>query len=152
MDSEVQIHPYIIRFTVSYGVALLAIGLILELIDMDARSSGSVAALMAAVSYTASTFVNVEKRLPTLSEKKRLTWFSLMTSILVSLVLVLATLAFFDELALLERLPDLMSQIGSGVLAGIIIFVLVLYYMMLRVAYASFANMQYKAMVKKGQI
>jgi hypothetical protein len=43
MDSEVQIHPYIIRFTVSYGIALLAIGLILELMDMDARSSGSVA-------------------------------------------------------------------------------------------------------------
>ncbi len=152
MNSEVIIFPYVTHFTLAYAIALVIVAVIMEVFNIDGGQGGSIGSLLAAVMYSVSTFVKDQKRIPNTSERQWLTWSSLIASILVSLILILGFLGFVNQLSLLKQLPILVSQVGTGMIAGITIFVLGLYALVLWFSYGWFAKMQYRALEKKGEI
>ena len=148
MNTEVKLLPYIARFAIAYLIALVVVAIIMETLNINGGSGSSIASLIAAVSYSVSTFVKEQKRIPTPHERKWLTLLSLVASVLVSLILITAFLGFVGQLNLL--IPDLVYQLGIGMMFGIILFVLGLYSLVLWFLYGSFAKIQFKSMEKRG--
>lgn len=152
MNKEVQTFPYIIRFSLAYAAALILIAIIMEVLKVDSSTGSSMGSLIAAVSYTAFTFVKDHKRMPSTDERKKLTWLSLVASFIISLVLVIAFLGVVGELGLLTQLPSLLSQVGPFLMLGVFLFVVGIYYAGLWVSYGWFAKIQYQSMEKKGEL
>lgn len=152
MNREVDLTAYIAWFVLIYAAALIAIGTLLTVLDLDAGTSGSIAALIAAVMVTTARFVDREKRVPTREERKKLMWLSLAASILVSLVLTVGVLAILGQLGTIAALPGVIAQVELGLVVGILVFVAVLYILALWFSYGWFAKMHYKAKERKGEI
>ena len=149
---EVAISPYVVRFAIAYTVALIAVGAVLTVLEVNGSSSGSIASLFAGVVIDASGFVKNEKRVPSPSERKKLTWLSLVASYVISLGLAVAVLAALGQLEVIKVLPSLVAEVGTGIVIGSLLFVTVLYGLVLWFSYGWFAKMQFNTMQKKGEI
>ena len=57
MEEEVIISKYIIRFSIVYLIALIAVALILGFLGVDGNSGSSMGALIAAVMLTLDRFI-----------------------------------------------------------------------------------------------
>ena len=152
MSEEIKISPYVVRFSLAYAVALIAIALILTVLNLDSNSGTSMAALFTAVVFTIAKFVKDQKRVPTLSERKKLTWLSLMASFAVSLVLAVGVIALTGQLSLIAQLPSVLEQLGGLMVVGAFVFITAIYSLTLWFSYGWFAKAQYRAMEKKGEL
>jgi hypothetical protein len=152
MNTEVKVSPYVVRFAVAYAVALVGVGVILTVFDVEGGSSGSIAALFVGVVIAATKFVKEEKRVPNPSERKKLAWLSLVASFAVSLILAVGVLVALGQLDVIAALPKMIGQVGSGLVIGALVFATVLYSFALWFSYGWFAKIQFNSMDRKGEI
>lgn len=123
VNEETSISPYVVRFTLVYVVTLIAVAAVLTAQGVEAESGTSMAALVVAVAFTVSKFVKAQRRVPTPSERKKLTWLSLAASFTVSLVLGLAFLAVMSQLSLIAQTPGLLAPFSGGLVVGVLLFI-----------------------------
>ncbi len=137
MDTDVKVAAYVVRFAIAYVLVLIALGLLMTLLEFNAGSGVSVGALIAGVAFAVSKFVKDHRRAPTPGERKRLTWWSLGASILVSAALV-APLALAD--GQLSELIQMLSQLNLLLVLGVALFVLALHLLVLWYSYGGLAK------------
>ncbi len=149
MESDVQVGKYVIRFGVVNLLLVLLIAAVLMALDVDGNAGTSIGALIGAALAAGNRFLKDHKRLPSPSEKTRLTWFSLLIAWAVSLILLVVFLLVSGAA------EDLQGMLAPGlntlaVLLGVFAFVTALHFFALSFSYGFLLKRQYEAMLKKG--
>ncbi len=147
--NEVKILKYILRFSLIYLVAIILVGTILILLNIDSNSGAKIGALLAAVVMTIDKFLKDNKRIPNKQEKSKLVWGSLIASFIVSSLVVVPLLILSGEFS---NIIKLISGESSKYFLAAFIFITVIYYLLLTFFYGSFSKSLYKNMKKKGEI
>lgn len=149
MESNVHVGKYVIRFGIVNLLLLVAIAVVLTLLGVDGNSGTSVAALIGAALAAGNRFLKDHKRLPNPSEKRRLTWLSLLAAVVVSLCLLVAFLLWSGATReLLSMLPP--GTYTAAVVLGVLAFVTALHFLALSFSYGFLLKRQYEGMIKKG--
>jgi hypothetical protein len=152
MSTPIKLSTYIVRFTLIYLSALALAGLASALIDPGGGTSLSLASLLVAAFFTGSKFVSDQRRMPESTERRRLAWFSLLSSLAVSVVLLISLLAVIGQLQLLAQLPGIVGNIGVGTVAGVSLVVVLVYFTVLWFSYGWSATLRYRALEKRGEL
>ncbi len=147
-DENVEIGGYVLRFSVVYFLAVVAIATILTLLGIESGSSSVIPTVAGTMAVTMK-FLNENKRLPNTSEKKQLIWYSLAVMMLISLVLVIVFLIVVGELGIFL---ELLEKAGFGLVFGALLFATAIELFVLYVGYGWLANKYYGSLVKEGKI
>ena len=150
MTKDVKVFPYVIRYTVTYTVALVLLAVFTTLTDIDSAGIGSsIAAIMLSVLAAVTKFVRDYGRVPSKRERKHLTWLSLGMNLLVSAVLIVLFLGVIGQLNQLLVIFVLFSKLHIGVVFAIIIFSLAMNWIALWFSYGGLAKAQYNSLMRK---
>ncbi len=148
-QQSVSIKRYIIIFSIFYAGICVLLQVALFTFDADGGSGSSIGILIGASMGTASKFVDEQKRPPSKSEANLLAWFSVLSSIIVSVVLAAIIFIYYMGLEAINELTMILSEIPM--LAWIIIAVVtvLLSYGVTLVGYTWYAKKHHEARKKK---
>lgn len=150
MTKDVKVFPYVIRYTLTYAVALVLLAVLTTLTEIDSAGVGtSIAAIMVSVLAAVSKFVRDYERVPSKRERKHLTWLSLGMSVLVSAVLVVLFLGVIGQLNQLLVIFVLFSKLHSGLVFAILLFTLAMNWIALWFSYGTLAKLQHNSLIKR---
>lgn len=93
MNNNVNIIPYVVRFSITYIIAMAALVTLVVSLGLSRGFGGSMAALIAAASMAAYKFVQDHGRVPDAIDRRKLTFATLVVSLLVQALLLVIFLA-----------------------------------------------------------
>ena len=138
INEEINLFKYIVRFSISYQLLLIVIAIITTILNFDVENMViSTAAMIGAVSFTMSRFINDNKRIPSKIEKKKLVWYSLFASWLVPIIFISPLILYSYEMT---YVIEEMRKIDSWWFFGVILFLFLLNYFILQYFYGSTAK------------
>ncbi len=149
MEQEISVIKYVFRFAVAYLVLLVVLGVLAVLLNMDSNTGASIGALVASAIMVISKFVQENKRIPSVSEKKKLVWFSYLACWAVSIVLFAVFIVISGEV---EEVVEFLTTVNMPVAIGAIVFVSIFYLGILDLSYGYMARKQFEGLRKKGKI
>lgn len=140
---------YLLGFGIAYALAVIVVGLVAAFAPIGNNGGLSVAALLVGAVYASGRFVKEQQRVPDRSEKWRLAWGSLLTSVPVSVMLAGGYLAISGEAQSLEVMVAALSEIRLPIVAAVVVLMLLVHLAVLWFAYGWFASWQHKALVRR---
>lgn len=152
MEQEIDLGRYIIKFLLGYTVGLILLSIVFYILDLDSNSGASIGVLIGAAVYTVGKFIQENKRVPNKQEKSKLVWSSIAITWGVSLFLMVAFVLFLEGTKGLADLTELVAEINSVILVGVIVFVTLLNWALLSYSYGGLAKRQFATLQKKGKI
>ena len=152
MDHDVDITKYIIRFGVTYTIGLIVLSAISYIFDLDLGSGASIGLLAGSAVYSVGKFIRENNRAPSKREKSKMIWSSFVLSWLLSLLPIFVGALVLGGGQGLAELLRLMDQAGMAIIAGMSIFVSLVYLAVLYYCYGGLAKKQYDNLKKKGKI
>ncbi len=149
MDESVSLRPYLLIFSIGYMGLSVAIGLVPLFLEIELPSATGVVILTACAMAAAQKFVSDHRRVFSKEERRRMVIFSLLSSLVISIVL-LAGLSFAaDGPAFREAISEVMRVLSPAILAAIMVVVLIIYLLVLFTAYGWGARMLLKGVLKQ---
>lgn len=125
---------YVGIFAALYGVLLLALSVVMETFDLDLGKGASVGVPIAAVYGTCGFFAAAHGRAPDRSERRRLTWGSLLASYAVSFAAIYIGMAIAGE-DFLQLISDVNQKLTPILLGVAVIIVTLVYYVLFGLMY-----------------
>lgn len=130
---------YIGVFAFAYAGIMLALNIIMPLIGVHTGTGVQICTLFAAVYGTTAVFSKDHHRAPDRSERRRLTWGSLLASYVVSFIGAYIMLAVAGH-DLLQIISDVNQKLTPILLGVAVIIVTLLYYVLMGLCYAMFGK------------
>ncbi len=152
MEQSVDLTKYIIKFGITYTIGLIALFLISYIFDLDLGSGASIGVLAGSAVYSVGKFIRDNKRIPSKKEKSKMVWSSFAVSWLVPIFLLFIAVLVLGGGQGLAELSSLAAQANVAIIAGISIFVSLIYLAILYYSYGGLAKKQYDVLKKKGKI
>jgi len=152
MEQEIDLGRYIIKFLLGYTVGLILLSVVFHIFDIDSNTGASFGVLIGAAVYAVSKFIQENKRVPNKQEKSKLVWSSLAITWVVSLLLMAAFVFFLEGAKGLADLTQLVIELNTMILLGVVVFVTLLNWAVLSYSYGGLAKRQFASLQKKGKI
>ena len=140
-----MIRKYVLNFSLAYLIIIISLLVVSQFIDFPGSVS-SIVSLFSAAVYASSKFVMDQKRIPSVSEKRKLVWWCLLSSVVLSTSVVLTFIIFdigFDSF--MDMIGILLDQLSLWIIAISIVISLLIQYLALSYSFGSFT----KGMLKK---
>ena len=146
MTTNTNLMPYILRFGLAYFIALIIVDTIMIVFDINSSAFSS-STLIAGLFAATHKFVTDEKRVPTGSEKVKMAFGSLAISYLISIVVMVAFIAWEGE-ELYNELLALFSE-NTTILLVVLTLVSLFFFGLLVLGYGFVSKMQLKNLEKQ---
>ena len=135
--------PYIKRFAIYYFFAVIVIATLFYVLDLDSSFAGTIASLVAGVHGSASLFIKNNQRVPTIKEHLLLSVYSLISTLVVSLILVVVVALVFGELAAVSQF---VASQNVAMVAIVLSVVCLLQFVVLMLFYYTFSKSLLKSL------
>lgn len=149
MDESVSLRPYLLTFSLGYLGLSVVIGLIPLFLEIELPSATGVIILTACAMAAAQKFVGDNRRVFSKEERRRMVIFSLLSSLVISVVLLAGLSIIADGAAFREAISEVLRVLSPAILATIMAVVLVIYLLVLFTAYGWGARMLLKGVMKR---
>ena len=106
IDIPIPVLRYSLAFAGLYFVVLAGFGIVTYFIEFDLGQGANIGALVAALYFAVHLFVQDNGCAPSKTERKRLSWACLLSSVIVSLAII-SVLLMFEGQSLLSVLSPL---------------------------------------------
>lgn len=149
MDDSVSLRPYLLFFSLGYLGLSVAIGLIPLFLEIELPSATGVIILTACAMGAAQKFVSDHRRVFSKEERRRMVIFSLLSSLVISVVLLAGLSIIADGAAFREAIDEILRVLSPAILAIIMAVVLLIYLLVLFTAYGWGARILLKSVMKR---
>lgn len=149
MDKSVSLRPYLLVFSLGYLGLSVVIGLIPLFLDIELPSATGVIILTACAMAAAQKFVSDHRRAFSKEERRKMVIFSLLSSLVISVVLLAGLSLIADGPAFREAISEVLRVLSPAILATIMAVVLIIYLLVLFTAYGWGARLLLKGVMKR---